>query len=272
MTTRETTSPLSTSLQIAESIRHGAAWLIDLARRPPRDGEAALLIVFGLAYATPFDERVIDAAEAVTSDLIAKSGSAIVAASSLMPLLAARALPAKSWTRDALINLSASNANGSSISGWAARQLLTPGMEKSELPPVPSWVPLLSDNTFAYTASPALIRRIADDVGVLTLFGKRSLEFTEDPTELLRFWIFCCIKDDDLDLICPLARALRFLQRERSSDALEFVLDHQRGDGRFSAQELSIAFYAREQPEFDVVYDAYLPLTVASLWTLISLA
>lgn len=191
-----------------------------------------------------------------------------------MPLLAARLLPAGSHVRAALIELSRRTELDSSLSAWAVRQLQS-NEDNASQPPAPTWLPLVSHRTFPYSVPPPIIRKIANDIGAMTLFGSRSAQvppgLSDDLSEALRLWVFCCIRDDDLDLLCPLARALSFLG-ETPSESVRFILDHQRSDGRFSAQEFALARYGLERPEVNLAYDVYLPLTVASLWTLDSIA
>lgn len=250
--------------------------MIDLAGQPARNADDARLVLLGLACALRFEARALVHIERITSELVDLSGTDGGPEPSLIPLIARRLLPATSSASNALLKLASDPGNASSVSAWAARQLQRNSAGDS-LPSLPAWVQLLSDDTFAYTAPPELIRRIATDVGAMTLFGTRPAPpapaLTKHLAAVLRFWLFCCQKDDDLDLYCPLQRALTFLvPGQMSDDSVAWVLRHQRPDGRFSAQELSLAIYRRGQPGFDLAGDAYLPLTVASVWTLASMS
>lgn len=228
------------STRIGVALNHAARWLS--ARVPQNERDARAVLILGLACTTPDDEETLDRlAQMITPD--------DAAASALVLRAAARKLSrsSRAYARlDLLLGAAAS-------------------------PPPLTWLPALADGTLPYVAPPDLVRHIATSIALVTDFGTRRCEWPPSLVDTLAFWAFCSMRDDDLDLVCPVVRALSFLgcpDLDECHDAIAFILRHQREDGRFSAQELSLLQCSRKNADFDLLRDAYLPMTVASVWTL----
>lgn len=229
-------------MTIDNAIRDGVRWLSCLAEAPPRDESASFQLAFGLTIAGA------DGARERIEALLESAGNGN-AGRSLMALTVAEATLADGALRQSFARFTGDTAAGE-----------------------PFWLPFLEDATLPYVAPAGLVRTIANGVFAATLCGRQPLAFGSASVirDLLSFRTFCCLRQEDLDLLCPLVRASKCLG-DVNADAVGFILDHQRDDGRFSSQELAIRRHRDADPEFDPTYDVYLPLTVASLWTLTSL-
>jgi hypothetical protein len=232
---------------VTAALERGARWLLAMVRtraatlEPP----SRALALFGLACGAMASEEAL----AIAGELAQSLASEDVAASAFVLRRALRVLPRDS---DAFAHLA-------------------PGLGNEPSPPPLTWLPVLEDDTFPYVAPAELVRGVATSIGLETAFGERPHRWPEALGDALTFWAFCCMKDDDLDLLCPVTRALAYagLQKtEEYGEAIDFILRHQRDDGRFSAQELSVANYAAANEGFDAVRDAWLPLTAGAMWTL----
>ncbi|HEX3620173.1 MAG TPA: hypothetical protein VHU16_07355 [Candidatus Udaeobacter sp.] len=228
------------SKRIGVALNHAARWLN--ARVPQNDRATRALLMLGVACTTPNDEETLDRlTQMITPD--------DAVASAFVLRAAVRKLSRRSRARARLDSLLGSG---------------TP-------PPPLTWLRALDDDTLPYVAPPDLVRQIATSITLVTDFGTRRRTWPPALVDTLTFWLFCSMRDDDLDLLCPLVRALSFLgcpDIDEFHDAIAFILRHQREDGRFSAQELSLLQCSRKNAEFDLLRDAYLPMTVASVWTL----
>jgi hypothetical protein len=232
---------------VTAALESGARWLLALvrARASTLDPPSRALALFGLACGSVVSGEAL----AIAGDLEQSLAAEDVAASAFVLRRALRELRPGS---DAYVRL--------------ARRL------GDEPPPPPlAWLPALEDDTFPYVAPAELVRGVATSIGLSTAFGERPRRWPDALGDALTFWAFCCMKDDDLDLLCPVTRALAYAGLKKTGeygDAIDFILRHQRADGRFSAQELSLANYAAVNDGFDAVRDAWLPLTAGAMWTL----
>ena len=228
------------STRIGVALNDAGRWLSGRVSQNDRDTRA--LLILGLACTTPDDEETLDRlTQMITPD--------DAVASALVLRAAARKLSPSRRARARL----------NSVLGAAAP------------PPPLTWLPALDDDTLPYVAPPDLVRQIATSIALVTDFGTLRRTWPPSLVDTLTFWVFCSMRDDNLDLVCPLVRALSFLDCpdiDEFRDAIAFILRHQREDGRFSAQELSLLQCSRKNAEFDLLRDAYLPMTVASVWTL----
>jgi hypothetical protein len=273
---------------IAAVIRRAADWVAAHAsdRANKLDLASCNLALFGLALAVPQSPCALKAAEKLVRKITKDPKALEVEFKSgrfLMPLLAMRALPAASWARKAVAK--ACQAAGAtafldskltelSPVTWAARRLISNDSSTPLPPPLP-WEAQLADPVFPYIAPTELIRPITLDIAASSCFGERkpllSAATQKNLRRVLALWIFCYLRDQDLDMLCPLARALRFIGLDHQPEykaTIAFILSRQRIPGYFSMHELSVAMQSRMQANFDAPHEAFLPLTVASIWTL----
>jgi hypothetical protein len=276
----------------AAVIRRAADWIAGhaLDRANKLDLASSNLALFGLALAARQSPRALKAAERLVRT-IAENPKALEAEFKagrfLTPLLAMRALPVTSWARKTLAKTCQAAAATAfpdsklaelSPVTWAARRLISNDSPPAPPPPLP-WKAQLADPIFPYLAPTELIRPITLDIAACSCFGDRKPLFSaatqKNLSRVLTFWLFCYLRDQDLDMLCPLARALRFIGLDRQPEykaTMAFILSRQRTPGYFSMHELSVAMQSRMQVNFDAPHDAFLPLTVASMWTLSPLA
>jgi hypothetical protein len=164
-----------------------------------------------------------------------------------------------------------------SMSYWTAEYLASL-LAKQEAPPPPEltaghWL----SPFFRYTATPGQIQHITQQVAAASTFGSRTLnidnEYRRQLEELFLFWAFYFGKERDLDMICPVLRSLEYLRCTSVPEfyeGLEVVVQQCKRDGRFGMHEMATRLHAlglREQSNCD--REIYLPLTVASVWTLL---
>jgi hypothetical protein len=139
------------------------------------------------------------------------------------------------------------------------------------------WRSEISNLTSPYKISTSAIQQMVAALGAMTAFGrflsplpdleKKYLEKT------LPFLLFYHLKEQDLDLINPLLRALQYM---RMSDLPEFaqgvgfVLDRNRPDGRFTMRDIVTHLHSlATQSPIDPVKSIHVPLTVSSIWSLV---
>ncbi len=234
------------------TLDRAGGWLSGLAaeRADELTARELALLLFGLATT----ERIGDAEAMAVRLLDGPIDEEIAAGRFAMPLLTARALPGGSRSRQALLAACA----------------------EREPPPSLRWDVPLSDTLLPYAAPADAVREICGEIAVASDFGLREpvLRYRDDLRCVLALWTFCFIHERDLEMVCPLGRALAFAgfsSAGEHSDAIQFILEQQRDDGHFCADELSAAAQAKTQPDFDVVREVYLPLTVGAVWTLSAL-
>jgi hypothetical protein len=137
------------------------------------------------------------------------------------------------------------------------------------------WIPHAATLS-KYTAKIDEIQRLAGALAAMTAFGRiasLSRETEHGPVEhALRFWTFFFVKNGDLDMVCPLLRALAHLglrSLPEYSEGLSFIVHQRKADGHFGMHEMSIHLQAANAvAALDIEREIYLPLTVAGLWTL----
>jgi hypothetical protein len=129
----------------------------------------------------------------------------------------------------------------------------------------------------AFAISSEIVQELATDLAVLSGFGG-SLPPGDDPRwsalfRILAEWAFVFTKRRDLDLLCPVLRALRYAALTdwpEYLDGIRLILDRAEPDGRFSAQGLAVNLQTLVASDgMDVEREIHLRLTVASLWTLL---
>jgi len=278
-----------------------ALWLAGFARArmPETDLEGFCLALFGMACALrviPLEEQPAECQDETVRLLHrltalqrpGRSGlrSYLHAHSFVTPLLAAAALSSKSTEarsfRAMCLGEWKTIAKGPEIAAdpvllWTGRHLAAaatgdhtcggpPALQVSEIP----------RRTSMYLATTNQIQQIVREVAALTAFGRQAPLLADAERayleDALPFWTFYFVKERDLDMVCPLVRALTYagLQSKLECAAgLAFVLRQARADGRFGMQEMSVHLQAATGPTpVDAAREIHLPLTVAALWAL----
>lgn|GEM_PF-7098675 len=235
------------------ALDRAGGWLSAFAAERAEDLTAReqALLLFGLATTERIDEAEAIAVRLLGGPRDRPIDEEIAAGRFVMPLLAARALPSGGGSREALLAVCA---------GF-------------EMPRALRWDVPLCDTLIPYAAPADSVREICGEIAVASDFGLRELALRQrdDLRRVLALWAFCFVHERDLEMVCPLVRALAFAgfsDAGEHHDALQFILDQQRGDGHFCADELSVAAHARAQSGFDVAREVYLPLTIGAVWTL----
>lgn len=115
-------------------------------------------------------------------------------------------------------------------------------------------------------------------VFALTEFGTKSTPTQSglhNTVQYLRYLTFYHTKNRDIDLVCPLLLALKYLGAEgcwEYSSATEYLLNSQNQDGSFGLYEIEL--YLDSLAKDDVrnrIEDIYLPVTVLASWSLATL-
>jgi hypothetical protein len=140
-----------------------------------------------------------------------------------------------------------------------------------------TWPTELSGQPMPYTISSSGIQHIVKEIAALSAFGQTTPPLSDTSRDYLEdfvpFWTFFYIKENDLDMVAPLVRALRYLGLTNVPeylDGINFILQQSKDDGRFGMQEMSIHLQSLTAGDsVDKRLDIYLPLTVASLWALL---
>ena len=163
-----------------------------------------------------------------------------------------------------------------SLSCWTAEYLASLIVKRQSPPPLKLTAGQWLLPLFRYTATTTQIQHITQQVAAATKFGNCPApldnEYRHQLEDLLLFWAFYFVRERDLDMICPVLRSLEYL---RCTSVLEFcegvdvvVLQCKR-DGRFGMHEMASRLHALASPESNCDREIYLPLTVASVWTLL---
>ena len=228
------------------------------------------LTLFGIALCGGDASELADAFVARADDVRDEFASGRF----LTPLLAADAMPQHA-ALSALVRrnwraLDPASYAASPVIAWACGQLA--GKET----PMPSLRLLLRfDPRVRYVAVSQFVRELTQEVAAASLFGRvappLSPDEQRDVATALRLWAFCYTKDSDLDMLCPVVRAMHLLGLDGESeyrDALEFIAGEQRADGHFGMHEMGLAILQRGGDDLDHDRKLNLPLTVASAWTL----
>jgi hypothetical protein len=153
--------------------------------------------------------------------------------------------------------------------------LLDESPELPDLSLLSGFVPMSSFSH--YLADAASIQETLEVLTTLTAHGRLLPELTQPEVDFVQktlpFWTFYYIKERDLDSVCPLARTLKYLHLEALSEygeAIRYILRQAREDGSFCTQDMSCKCQSYLLPEsIDVDREMRLPLTVASIWTLL---
>ncbi|MFL6278012.1 MAG: DUF6895 family protein [Blastocatellia bacterium] len=139
------------------------------------------------------------------------------------------------------------------------------------------WPTEISGQPMPYTISSDGIHQIVKEIAALSAFGQTPLPLSQTAKDYLKdfipFWTFFYIKENDLDMVAPLVRALNYLGLTTVPeylDGLNFILQQSKDDGRFGMQEMAIHLQSLTVGgSVDKRLEIYLPLTVASLWALL---
>jgi len=235
------------------ALDRAGGWLSALAaeRAEELSPREQALLLFGLATTERIDEAEAIAVRLLRGSVRGSVDEEVAAGRFVMPLLAARALPEGSRSREALLTACAE---------WEPPRSLR-------------WDVPLCDTLVPYAAPADAVREICGEIAVASDFGRRELALRHrgDLERVLALWTFCFVHERDLEMVCPLGRALAFAGFSHAAehrDAVQFILEQQRGDGHFCADELSVVAHAKTQSGFDVALEVYLPLTVGAVWTL----
>ena len=231
------------------------------------------LTLFGIALSGPpgdAGERIAETlagrADDVRQEFAAGRFLTLLLAADAMP----EATPLSSLLRESWLALDPASYSASPVIAWACGQLA--GKDA----PMPSLRLLLRfDPRARYVATPQFVRELAQEIAAASLFGRLvpplTAEERRDVTTALRLWAFCYTKERDLDMLCPVVRAMHLLGLEGEPeyhDALEFIAGEQRSDGHFGMHEMGLAILEKGGDDIDRERELYLPLTVASTWTL----
>jgi len=128
-----------------------------------------------------------------------------------------------------------------------------------------------------YTARPQGIHAVIRELAVRSAFGQLEVVLNEGEREILTdalsFWTFFHLKERDLDLVCPLVRALGYLRLNdlpEYGQGVEFIIRQGKSSGRFGMQEMATHLKSlATQERSDTERELQLPLTVASVWALL---
>jgi hypothetical protein len=139
------------------------------------------------------------------------------------------------------------------------------------------WRSQISELVSPYAADAACIRQVCVDLAALSAYGQLAPPLPASEKDYLEkalpFWLFCYVKDQDLDMVCPLLRGLHYMGVQSNpefQDAIGFVLRRSSADGRFTMREAAVHLHSSDGRHGDQVSRLiYLPLTVASVWALV---
>lgn len=203
------------------------------------------------------------------------------------PMLAAAVLPVSSGAAKQLLEIcsdewrmaEASNAFAASPTLlWTGRRLLANmGDTTPELRSRTWWSSEVSMLPFKYRIPPSAIRQMVADVAAMSAYGRFQPPMPNPERDYLQdtlpFLTFYYLKEQDLDMVNPLLRALRYTRMTEIPEypqAIEFVLRRSRADGSFSMRDMASHLQsASDSAAINVRRDVHLPLTVASIWALV---
>lgn len=164
---------------------------------------------------------------------------------------------------------------------WTGRRLLVAMMDDAPTEqPRPWWSSEVSNLTSRYSIAASAVRQLVADVAAMTGYGRFQPPLPTRERDYLRhtlpFLTFYYVKEQDLDMVCPLLRALRYTGITDVPEyrrAIEFVIGRSRTDGSFSMRDLAAHLHARSaRPPIDLRRTVHLPLTAASVWALVDCA
>lgn len=161
---------------------------------------------------------------------------------------------------------------------WMGQHFATLIGSREEIRPLADSDALRSVNRiWQYTAASHDIQRIVRYLAACSAFGQVKLRLSSAKrkllTEVIQFWTFFYIKEGDLDMVCPLVRALGYLRHQflpEYAEGINFILQQSKSNGRFGMQEMAthLRSILADGP-VDSDREIYLPLTTASLWALL---
>jgi hypothetical protein len=139
------------------------------------------------------------------------------------------------------------------------------------------WSSEVSKLPSKYRISPSAIRQMVADVAAMSAYGQFQPPMPNPEREYLQdtlpFLTFYYLKEQDLDMVNPLLRALRYTRMTEIAEyrqAIEFVLGRSRVDGSFSMRDMATHLQSvSDRAAINVRRDIHLPLTTASIWALV---
>lgn len=160
---------------------------------------------------------------------------------------------------------------------WTGRRLMDNISPGSCIAKPIWWRSEISNLTSAYEISPASIQQMVAALGAMTSFGKSLSPLPDIERDYLEntipFLLFYYLKEQDLDLVNPLLRALQYMRKSdlpEFAQGVRFVLDRSRPDGRFTMRDIVTHLHSlATQSQIDPVKSIHVPLTVSSIWSLV---
>jgi hypothetical protein len=161
---------------------------------------------------------------------------------------------------------------------WTGRRLLANmGGDSPGLLSRTWWSSDVSKLIPKYTVSTSVIQQMVADVAAMSAYGQFLPPMPDPEREYLRdtlsFLTFYYLKEQDLDMVNPLLRALRYTGMTDIPEyrhAIEFVLGRSHVDGLFSMRDMATHLQSlNDQSNVNVQRSIHLPLTVAGIWTLV---
>jgi hypothetical protein len=124
-----------------------------------------------------------------------------------------------------------------------------------------------------YTIGPSLVRQIAAELAALSAYGNLPVRLSDSVGDrlgrTLPSLMFMYLKDDDLETVCLLLRAMNYLKlrAQEFADGVEFVLRHHDRDGYFAMHRVALHLNAAQSGR-DIRRSVFLPLSISALWAL----
>ncbi|MCP3964260.1 MAG: hypothetical protein GY719_41050 [bacterium] len=140
----------------------------------------------------------------------------------------------------------------------------------------PMWLRSIATRPSKYRLDDEAIEDLATEIHALSGYGtvvpRLPSEVRAYLEDALPFWTFFFAKERDLDTLCPLVRAMKYLGLDGApeySRAIQFIRNQQKPDHRFGSQDMELHLLSRASAEpIDSDREIHLPLTVSSVWTL----
>jgi hypothetical protein len=283
-------------------LRNAAQWLAESGEGAihASDFDAGTLIIFGLCYAlrplaaSEWPTGVSEIIRRLTEHLASQWASQaeefhdkFVSGGFIGPMLAAAVLQAGDEAAEKLSEICRNEwrmAEASSAFAacptllWIGRRLLADMTDDApDLLSCTWWSSEVSKLRSKYAISTSAIQQMVADVAAMSAYGRFQLPMPRRERDYLRhtlpFLTFYYLKEQDLDMVNPLLRALRYTGMTDIPEyrqAIEFVLGRSRIDGSFSMRDLATHLQSlNARPTINVRRVVHLPLTAASIWALV---
>lgn len=291
--------PSDDSSSIRPVLRGAAQWLNNYARlalstiAPSNIGP----ILFGICSAVrplQVDEWPSDTSELIeclvvrlADELASPRGEACESSGFVSALMAAAALQSKSQPAAILREICTNRWRSIEESKifarsptliWTGRWLVTSITgETSRFFSQTWWKSEISKQISQYAISIPSIQQIIADLAAMSAFGAVVPPLPGPEREylerILPFLTFYHVKEQDLDIVNPLIRALRYIRLvdiPEYRDALDFVLGRYQKDGSFTMRNMAAHLHSLDpQARINVQSNIHLPLTVGSIWALL---